>query len=614
MPVEKGTDMFVFNMLMNNGYINGGFESINPKVHAWAEVSDMPMINSLFETASKRKSGRAGRPEFIIFDEEERIVIVIEDKRDTKKHIYEADIEQKVDEYSVNGALWYASHVKNEFDVVAIAVSGTDYSTLKIDTFGWKKNIDTFTNFNLHEIHPIEVYRDLMKDTEITTPQENQIQLLESAREINEFMHNEMNIIEHNRLYILGSILFALEDPVFKTAYSQYNNNNDIGNVLWNTLERKILGSAIENKQILISELRPTILALCGDEKKGIRGKYPKGSLHKLISEVDKILYQHYKDSELDLISLFFNIFLSYSTKGGSDLGIVLTPSHVTRLFNDLANSNNESKILDPCAGTGGFLMSAWRRIALSDEYTYGQKEEFRRNNLYGVEIEPSVYTLVALNMFLNRDGQSHLIYGDCFSLKDVLTSKNCNVGYINPPYSNDTYSEISFVELMLDCLLPNSIGVAIVPVNATSSRTKRHKDNDVYKQRILQKHKLIASIEMPKNLFYPKGTETIVLVFQTGQSNEDNLTWLAKFDDGYDLRKHQKTRTVTERSEVLYNELINDFRNKNLTDHSLLKQLTYEDQWVYTLFTDEEYDITQGDLQKTTNEFIAYLLENQYL
>ncbi|MEA9984942.1 HsdM family class I SAM-dependent methyltransferase [Subtercola sp. RTI3] len=611
--LEKATDMWVFNEFISKGYINASFAPVNPKVRVWAEKSSVESINELLSIASKRLTGNPGRPEFIVYDEDAELVILVENKKDVSKHIYEADINSKVDEYAVNGVLWYASFLKDSFNVIAIACSGTDPLTRKIDTFGWKRGVETFANLNVHQINRIDEYREFLVESAKGSTLASQARLLASAKNINEYMHGEMNVIEHNRLYVLGAVLFALEDPVFKTAYSQYNGNQDIADVLWQTLERRIKGSVVADKDLLIAELRPTILSLRGQEKQGLRGRYAKGTLHKLISDIDRLLFEHYEDSELDLISLFFNVFLTYSTKGGSDLGIVLTPPHITRLFNDIADVGITSKVLDICAGTGGFLTSAWRRIALSTEYSFAQKEVFRKNNLFGIEIEASVYSIIALNMFLNKDGQSHLFNDDCFALKAEIPAYDCNVGFVNPPYSNATYSEISFVELMLDSLLPNSIGVAIVPVNAVSSRTKKHSDNELYKERILAKHRLIASIEMPKNLFFPKGTETIVLVFETGHKHS-GATWMAKFDDGFALLKHQKTRTPTVSSEEDYKTFIAAYRDLAETDFSFHQVLEYKDQWVYTLFNEEEYEVTDADLQSSLNEYIAHMFSNQYL
>jgi type I restriction enzyme M protein len=38
---------------------------------------------------------------------------------------------------------------------------------------------------------------------------------------------------------------------------------------------------------------------------------------------------------------------------------MVLTARHITELFALLANVNKDSRVLDICAGTGGFLISA---------------------------------------------------------------------------------------------------------------------------------------------------------------------------------------------------------------------------------------------------------------
>ena len=160
----------------------------------------------------------------------------------------------------------------------------------------------------------------------------------------------------------------------------------------------------------MYSRVKPAIEGLARAEKEGAKLEYPNGTLLQLISDVDSTLYDYYKNSELDLISIFFNVFLSYSTSGGSDLGIVLTPSHITKLFTRIAEVSNKSKILDPCAGTGGFLTSAWKHISLSEKYSFTEKETFRKNNLFGVEKDPSIYTIVALNMFLHK-GRGSWIY-----------------------------------------------------------------------------------------------------------------------------------------------------------------------------------------------------------
>lgn len=613
MTHEKVTDSLVINMLRQNNYIDGSFRSLTKDVFVWADRSENAVIDELLSKASKRKTQKPGYPEFIIFDSKYNIVLVIEDKRDAKFHLYEK-IEEHVADYAVNGALWYASFLKDQFDVIAIGISGSSMEELLIDHYLWKKDAETFSNLNLHHIVSIHEYRDIVKKQDRNVRSITELRnLTAKAKEINEFLRDYLGIIENKRLYVLGSILYALEDPAFKMAYSAYNNNADLSIFLYQTIERKIKNSGLQNISIIQDELKPAIEGLAHSEKEGAKHEYPNGTLLHLISDVDKTLYDYYKNSELDLISIFFNVFLSYSTSGGSDLGIVLTPSHITKLFTQLAEINTDSRILDPCAGTGGFLTSAWKTISLDPQYTFEQKEHFRKNNLFGVEKDPSIYTIVAVNMFLNKDGRSHIYNNDCFSIKDELKSKDCNVGFINPPYSDEVYPEIAFVELMLDCLLPDSLGIAIVPVNAVSSRTKKHTGIDTIKKRLLLKNQLVASIQMPEQLFYPKGTETIILVFRTGHEHTGK-TWFAKFDDGYKLIKQQKVRTPTEISEQNQNELISAYRERKETAFSFNKEITFEDQWVYTLHKETNYTFYTSDLQSAVNDYFAYLIQNRYL
>lgn len=610
--LEKTTDLIVFSKLREHNYVDGNFDNIRPDVKVWAKKSSNPIIANILAKASKKRTGGKGFPEYLIHDSKSDIVIVVENKKNRKKHIY-AEMDLKVDEYAVNGALWYASFLKDEFDVIAIGISGNSIDQLLIDTFAWRKNAETFNNLNLHDLLDIDGYRDyLKKPGRLRSEKATLLELNEKANEINEFLRNYMGIIEHERLYVLGSILFSFKDPIFKMSYAQTNSDKDLSLFIFQTVERKVKGSNLKHKDLIINELRPVLLGLRDAGKEKVKDIFPNGALLELVKTVDNALFDFYKNSELDMMSTFFNVFLSYSTSGGSDLGIVLTPSHVTRLFCDLAEINLDSKVLDICAGTGGVLTSACKRITLDPSITYTQKEHFKTNNIFGVEKEKSIYAIIALNMFINKDGRTNLFHGDAFTLKDVIKEFECNVGFLNPPYSDSIYAEISFVELLLDVLLPDSTCVVVIPVNAVSSRTKKHSNINEIKRRILTKHALLASIQMPTNLFYPKGTETVILVFKTGNTNSVP-TWMAKFDDGYELIKHQKTRTPTASASEKYSALLSAFKSKSKTEFSFSKLLTYEDQWVYTVHADVDYELCMSDLQDVLNEYIAYLFHNHY-
>jgi len=609
---EAATDLIVFTELRRAGYVDGSFKSILQKVDVGVRTSNHPEAQKLLAGASKQKTGKQGYPEYIICDRENNIAIVIENKRDIRYHS-SPDTESNVDQYAVNGALWYAKILKESFDTIAIGISGTDPQSLLVDTFAWKKNADFFHNLGIREVLPIQEYHRLLSVSDLAekTPSQSIAELADKATQINDFLRDVMGVIEHKRLYVLGSILFALEAPVFKMSYSQSNGDRDLAQLINQTVERKIDGANLRHRDLIKDELRPVLLAL-GSTREKAHELYPNGPLLELVRLVDSSLLKFHRNRELDMMSYFFNVFLSYSTSGGSDLGIVLTPAHITKLFCDLSQVKASDKVLDICSGTAGFLTAAWKTVALSEAVSPEQKEYFRCNSLFGVESEQSLYTISALNMFINKDGGANLFYGDSFSLKDTVSSLNCNIGFLNPPYSDKIYSEIAFAELLLDSLLPGGLGIAIIPVNSVSSRTKVHNDILETKKRILEKHNLIASIQMPINLFYPKGTETIIVVFKTGEPNSGS-TWLARYDDGYELIRQRKARTPTLQAQDCHDNLVEAYNLRLETDFSFNKVLDYRDQWVYTVHEASDYSVTQQDLQVVLNEYISYLYQNHY-
>lgn len=116
----------------------------------------------------------------------------------------------------------------------------------------------------------------------------------------------------------------------------------------------------------------------------------------------------------------------------------------------------------------------------------------------------------------------------------------------------------------------------------------------------------------MPINLFYPKGTETIIVVFKTGEPNSGS-TWLARYDDGYELIRQRKARTPTSLAQEHHGNLIQAFNHRLETDYSLNKVLDYRDQWVYTVHEASDYSVTQRHLQIVLNEYISYLYQNHF-
>ena len=95
----------------------------------------------------------------------------------------------------------------------------------------------------------------------------------------------------------------------------------------------------------------------------GINNKDGKEFLTNLIDEADKRINGFMVTHKyIDTVSQFYVEFLRYANND-KGLGIVLTPPHITQLFVELAGVNKDSVVLDNCAGTGGFLVSAMKAM-----------------------------------------------------------------------------------------------------------------------------------------------------------------------------------------------------------------------------------------------------------
>ena len=63
-----------------------------------------------------------------------------------------------------------------------------------------------------------------------------------------------------------------------------------------------------------------------------------------------------------DALGKFYETFLKYAN-GAKEMGIVLTPRHITKLAVEALDVGHEDIVFDPTCGTGGFLVSAMDHV-----------------------------------------------------------------------------------------------------------------------------------------------------------------------------------------------------------------------------------------------------------
>ena len=237
---EKKTENIVRVLLKEKGYYK------NNSIVIEENSSDDPRIDKLLKNASKSGKGK-GYPEFIItFKDAPNELILIECKANIGKH--ESKDRKRYKNYAVDGVLLYASYLKSDFNVTAIAVSGENRKEKKISIFVWLKDHYTYTS---------------IQDNDILTPEEfcsivakkakpiSENELIEKAIEYNFFLHNYA-IPEVERCTLISAILIALQDRPFLSSYQEYNNNDYLIENLIKACERVLKNNKLDDKKTKI--------------------------------------------------------------------------------------------------------------------------------------------------------------------------------------------------------------------------------------------------------------------------------------------------------------------------------------------------------------------------
>ena len=409
----------------------------------------------------------------------------------------------------------------------------------------------------------------------------------------------------------MSGTLIALRSKAFASSFAQYKPEK---------LQRQwleVIREEIEDAEIpqakKLNMAQPYSTIGVHPELGKATKAFPKGVLHELISRLHKKVWPFvsvYHD--FDVVGQFYGEFLKYTGGDKKALGIVLTPRHIAELFTLLADLKKNSKVLDICCGTAGFLISSMMRM-MQQTATENERQYIRRNCLIGVEQQPNMYALAASNMILRGDGKANLYQGSCFDhpTLEALKGHRCNVGMINPPYSqkDEESRELVFVKTMLDALLPGGTGIAIVPMSCAIAPNP-------HREELLRRHTLEAVMSMPDDLFYPVGTVTCIMVFTAKRPHKEShrKTWFGYWkNDGYVKSKHKGRVDLYERWAAIRDRWVESFRNReDVPGLSVKRYVTHEDEWCAEAYMQTDYSkISRADFETTVKKYMTFKLLN---
>lgn len=445
--------------------------------------------------------------------------------------------------------------------------------------------------------------------------------IFKKIADLHEYLRNYGGLGEQEKPLIVSGILLALREKEHGFSISSLTGDSiqgtRDGDILFErlkaNLQRANVSPEIKKERILhqfnILKDRPEL-----NKKRSDLGEMTP--LKYFTQYIDENIFKFMVSSfsHEDYLGRFYGEFVKYSGGDGQSLGVVLTPSHITKLCCDLVSLKSNDVIFDPCCGTAGFLIAGMHEM-LSKADTFEERKHIKQQQIHGIEKREDMFTIATTNMILRGDGQSNLLCGDFFDYKPSdLQLKQCTVGFMNPPYSqakdkNTAHlSEISFIEHLLDSIVPGGRCAVIVPTSTMIGKTKYDKN---IKRNIYKHHTLEGVISLNKNTFYGVGTVPCIAVFTAGEPHPKNkkVKFINFEDDGFVVQKH-KGLVETEAAKDRKSYLLDCWFDKiaPVPSSFMVKSTVNEDdEWLHAFYYYNDEIPSEEDFEKRIADYLTF-------
>ena len=605
---ETETEWLFKDLLQKKGYIDN--EEI---IVEFKDATASEKVKKLLSNASK-KGTKNGIPDFILRSYRyPDIIFLVECKPDTKFH--ESKSRDKYGDYAVDGVLLYSSFVSKEFDVLSIALSGTE-DNYEVSAFWQLKGTDEIQEVKSDDLLPYENYLRLILESDAAFHRDYS-QLLSYAKLLNAALHKK-KIKESYRALLISGVLVALQNDAFRISYTTHKTSTALITALLGAISTQLRDDPKKDKNtdvVLGAFDFIKTNKTFSDKKKGLL------ELTEVIHSIKENVYTFLdKYKFIDTLSQFYIEFLRYANTD-KGLGIVLTPMHIAQLFAKMANIRKDTVVLDNAAGTGGFLVAAMGEMMNDAGDDESKHNAIRENQIYGIEYETSNVALLVSNMIIHSDGRSNIIWGDTFEVvPSKLKGKNLiDVGLLNPPFKmdKDDIFEFEFIFSNLDAVKEKGTVIAIVTASVVTDTTGA---NYEYKKRLLKNHTLEAVVSLPEELFANSNTAVVtvgIIITAHVPHPKNKETWFGYWrNDGFVKTKKYGRADVNnqwgEENGLMDQWLIAFVNRKEISQFSLNRKVIPEDEWIAEAYLETDYSLLDmKTFEKTVREYQAFKMEN---
>lgn len=456
--------------------------------------------------------------------------------------------------------------------------------------------------------------------------------VMQNTYKLNERLHKH-GISERLRSQFVGTCLLALKNGLdYKTTtLTSRQINTRIKEVLESLLEKDL------NKAGKLDLLNKNVL-----ESQDIRN-LPIEDFRIILRSIEDDILPFINDkstSGQDLLNLFFVTFNKYV--GKSDKNQAFTPDHITDFMAKITGVNKHSIVLDPCCGSGSFLVRAMTQ-ALDDCATANEQDNVRKKQIYGIEYDENIYGLATTNMLIHSDGNSNIRQGSCFDFESWIIEAKPTVILMNPPYNAqrkhmpksfvDTWKKdkkedptkgLYFVKYIADILNKNNIPAKLAVLLPVACAIGTAKEIAKMKKDILLDNTLDAVFTLPNEVFYPGASASACcMVFKIGTKHDDisnpNTYFGYYKDDGFRKKKNigrvEQIDSITGNSlwKEIEKEWLELYRNRQAVDgKSAVKKITGDDEWLCEAHMKTDYTaLKDSDFENTIRAYYSYLIKD---
>ena len=274
-------------------------------------------------------------------------------------------------------------------------------------------------------------------------------------------------------------------------------------------------------------------------------------------------------------------------TKSGA--GQYFTPRPLIKTMVKCVAPKPGRTIVDPCCGSGGFLLLSKQFIECNYDLDTEQKKKLRFDTFRGWEIVRNTYRLCLMNLFLHNIGDfkgqaciqrndalladpgerfDYVMTNPPFGKKSSISVENEegeeeteDLVYNRPDFwTTGSNKQLNFVQHIYTLLKDGGSAAVVVPDNVLFESS-----GEIVRKKLLQTTNLHTILRLPTGIFYKPGVKANVIFFEKRAASPNVQTKEVWF---YDMRtnKHFTLKQNPMKEEDL-NDFVECFNPTNIND-----------------------------------------------